>query len=848
MNHDKSYVILSLYDFWDAFKQSKKIMLWFALFAGAIAFLYQLNKPILFTAEGTFKIPTSSEVSKAFELFSEFKSDHFIQAENPKQFLRSYPVLEDAVRHLNLQGHLSFPTSYSFPRRLWYHFKTERAYLYLTKKQRPASSILAAHVLVPDQILIPDRIPFLELSEATYEGELSLKGTVHFDDEEHFTFFDARGKPLCQGAIGEKISWEQGCFTLCKKGKVRLKGRSVALTWIPLSHAVHSLEKSIEVKRDKENTSLLHVRYWHQNRHFAASVVNAVMKGYQHFVQREGYDKISKQLSYLSFRQGEMESQLDQVLEQHRKSIEECLGTGHFLSLQEEIAFMGRSQAECEKQLLQLKTEMLRLSGLPKERFKELQEELPPQWSVSEEFQKIPLEKALDLLALCQVDVENADLNRQKYENCLEQLRCSETELASFASTFEEHELVSLFENIRTLSLELLDENNWTPKEKERKRKELDTKKQFLTFHLTQLKEGALLNGQTLRSKRDTLQHTCLHLLLNEYRLTQEKLEQLAQKSLHFAEKWLAEKKIDMSTTLHADIVSSISKMIEMKNMTYHTECMNTGPLVYATAPVLPRPPHLAVSFALGGFSGVGVALLVILFQCVSKGALASSQNLKALGYHSMGSLSSPFLPPLAAMSKTDAQTVRALAHRLSQHKSTSSLVLCTSQSEMGYVDPLIELMAIQKEKILCISFDAIQEPGLFSYLETHEHALPIQTRQGHDFLPMGMGSIERELLLYTKEFQHLLENLQHSYKWIFFQIRTAPENTMLTFLIEQVDEVICQLTTEPIKDLSSFPEHTLYLSLAHSHPVPSPIPLLHIEAHLNKLKKRLSEISQEAL
>lgn len=837
MIYKKPPVILSLYDCWDVLKKGKKILLLSALVSGTCFFLYKVSKPLSYTAEATFKsnITLQSNLPKALEGLLDLKSDRYKTTEDPKLFFLTPPVLEKAVLALNLQGHISLPQRNGLLTRLWRNLKTEWVYARYRKKKRPSSAILNGNVIASDRYFFSDPCFPLKLTQVSYSGDLFAECSVYFQDEDHFIFKNSRGKKVSEGQLGEPVVWKQGSFTLTKMDSARLKGRHFTLTWIPLKQAVESLSKSLEVKRDKYNASLVRIHFTHPSRYLASEVVNAVMDGYTAYLQSEGEKKITSQLRYLENRQAEMEARLETTLQAHRQSIEECLKKGHFLSLEEEAVFLAASQQDCERRILELETEIRRLwPTLPVGGCAQLIEE----WKngqralhLAAEYQKFPLKEILELLSTAQIEYEKSVLAKQRYRNTLQKLEDPTIELSSLAPSFEEATLQTLFSDIQTLSLKLLDEGGWTPKEKERMRKELETQKEFLRFQLGSLEKGAEVAEEALLSKMENLKETCLHTLFSEYVLVEEKLKRLSETSLKFAEKWLAEKKIDLNTSVHTSIVEAIAKMIEAKNIAFHTENLEAFPFVYAEPPVFPNPPKLRLFFLIGCFTGGFATLFFFLCQVAMKGPKASYENLKALGYRVIGKFPL-FLPPLSQMNPSDVQLLSSLAIALSEHK-MPSVVLCTSQTPMNFLSRLIELLSFKNEKVLWVNLDAVEEPGLFSSL-VKQVPPKITSHHNYDFLSGGNVSFSQQILLSTPLFQQRLQEWRNHYDWIFLQVRFDSQNTLFSVLFSFVDQIIFQASSETISTLSSFPMHTLYLTT----PTTTPITLPAIAPFLEDLNK----------
>lgn len=836
MDRPSNKVIFSLYDSWAAIKRASYYFLFAAFFCGILLFSLQIQKPLTYTAEGLYKSSSSNSIGRlpqGFEALVNLKSDFIAGGEDCRGYLLTPPVLQFTVRQIGAQGYIALPQKGGRLRRIFQRIKLENALNHYAKKNRPSSSILSSKVVVLPQLLFPDPPSYLELTDIAYEGEIYSHFTVHFKDDDHFFIIDKKGNKLGNGVVDEPFRWELGSFTLRKNKAPSLRNKEFKITWIPMDAAISSLEKGIQIKKDKINPSLIHISYTHRNRHLAAKVVNGVMDGYQQFTKEEGKRKISNQLEYLSTRQAETQSRFEESLDGYRQTIAQCVGEGHFLSLEQELLHVSQSQAQLKSLLAIAKNEIARLASISEAEVdayvEQMQSKSLSNTLLPTELQTLPLKEALGLFTQSQLAFEKLGLAQQKYKDFISMLNRDEADLASFTAAFVDTTLQNLFEEINALNCKLLDAENWTPKEKERIKRELDTRKQFLLFHLQHLDEGCSVELETLSSKIESLRSLCLQLLLNDYRAIQMQLQEIAQSSITFAEKWLAEKKINLSNELHASIVETITKMVEATNIRYHTDYIESLPFSYARSPTLPHSAHLFIYFLIGCGLGAGVTLVVVLLNEIRKGASASEKNMKALGYQTLATISNPLDPSWAYLS----------AMALSQHKTKSSIVLCASKQDFLLIDALLETLSLRKEKMLLISFTPTDEDGLLTFLTNGQMPLPIQVGKTYDFLPAGPLSMGKEMLFTSGAFSTLLDELKTRYEWIFFLAKCEPTSLLITSLLPHVDQCLYLASLERVDELAKLPTNTFYLFQQEGRS-PLSFPLSHIEPLLQKVKNKV--------
>lgn len=618
-------LILSLSDLIAAIKRARLFIYAALIFSFAVVFLYLLTRPLSYTAHGIFKGHATQPVSlsKALEFLG--GNEAYAPSEDPRSFLRSYPVVKRVVKSLSLQATVH-EKKYGYRlRKIYQVLKTENFYRRL-KKNSSSSLIQSKAVAIPKALPFLDDIQSLRCSSVRYSGELPTTLNIRFLTP---VLFEAwKGKiPLGKGTLGESFSWEGGDFTLIGEGK---SGKKIGILFIPLEKAIESLQKSLQVSKEKDNANFVNVVYTHSDRKLAASIVNETMRQFEEYLKSEGKLKISKQLDYLKQRQEESISQLETMLDSHKFYLEGLLDSGKIMSLEKELEYIAQKQSEKRNELQKIGSEITRNYELlfteKPLSFEELLAFLKKR-RADQTLQQLTLNSAGSLIFDYQHDLDALSLDMERYNSCLEKLKETDFDSAALSNTLKDPSLGARFEKLHTLHLKLLDAKNWTEKERVQLRSEIETEKQFMLKHIEHLKEGTLLQEKTVRARLNTLQHNLLYLLFDAYQEAEKALEKLSISAADFPTKWLHEQKIGIHTKLYAEIMEAVTKVIESKNIGYNLDHLSAKSIKPASAPLLPNPPKLLLGSLLGSIAGGLFAILFILFFEIWQGPSASQKN-----------------------------------------------------------------------------------------------------------------------------------------------------------------------------------------------------------------------------
>ncbi len=554
---------------------------------GALVLGYFFQKPLTYTAKATFKgcekPGNQGNLTKALEMLG--KEESYASLEEPKVFLKSYPVVKGVAKRLALQAAIAQKESYWHA--LFNHVRAEKAH----REKPPHSRVLAKSIPVARDPLIANEDSPLKCTAVDYEGEVCREFAIHALDERTFEVIG-----VGSGVFGEPFVWKEGSFVLEAPGEI--KEQTFQLTLLPLHAVIKSLMKTIQVKQDQKDPKLVDITYSHPSRSLAAAVVNAVMYEYQLYLKREAQEKVSHQLSYLLQRESECLSELETLMEEHKEHLEKQLEAGKMMLLGHELDFFTQKQIDERTRQSSLRSEIQRTAqalNMQTVSFESLLEKSFPTDST------LSVEEVQTLLSEYKHALDRLEIKKTGYIETAESLKRGDFAILS------DPELPS--EKMLKLHHQLIDERNWTAKEQELIEQELELERVFLIKRLGHLTEGIQLEQNVLEKRIASLQEALIHLLIDEYKRGERHLTQLAKTASSFPTQWLIEQKIEANTALQSERFRSFSHLAQSKNLGYHLDYLSAKPLMEAKAPSLPNPPHLLLGCIAGALLGGGVFL-----------------------------------------------------------------------------------------------------------------------------------------------------------------------------------------------------------------------------------------------
>ncbi len=481
-----------------------------------------------------------------------------------------------------------------------------------------------------------------------------------------------------------------------------------------------------------------------------------------------------------------------------------------------------------------------------------LQDRLTHQQNPSNEYQGANLQTATDLyITQCKRRIElESDIRQNQF--FVVQLENPHFEITSLSEGLSDPVSLEMIKRASELVLKLKDQSNQSIKDQERLKEELALQRTFLTMHLKQMVQLKELDKQLIGEKVYALQNISLELirqrislleknlydyvqsrlenLSQEQLLIQQHLNQLHQEMASLPKRWISEQLIERQVNTNQLIVQEIAKMVESKNIAHNLEVIQSAPIDIALSPVNPVAPGLRLFSFLGALVGALLSSTFVLFQSISKGIQASPQNLKLMGQHISGSLSSGYDPNSKEPIKDeDLDTLRRLHSYLDQSRlsqlasasghlqSSATSVLILEGSGPDYSGDLAKLMMKKGEKVLIIDLDFDRSPqedlyGLLHYLQGEVDQPTIVKREGIDHIYTGGVSRFSIELLSSHPFEDLIEKLKLQYDWILAISHALPRSAEAGNLIPLFPLIVITVRKESVEDLAAYTELTSHI------------------------------------
>ena len=419
---------------------------------------------------------------------------------------------------------------------------------------------------------------------------------------------------------------------------------------------------------------------------------------------------------------------------------------------------------------------LARALNFPLEPFEELIQNLSDTRSLAT-LQPLSVESAQGIIDQYQKLLDQLILDLERYDDCQVRLLDPAFDSATLAKILNDDSLRSRFEKMQILHHRLVDAQNWTEKEQVALKNELETDKRFIMQELVRLKEGALLHIQVLKERLLCANHTLLYLLLDLYNQTKRALSELEKQSALLSQRWLTAQKGTLQARLYTEMMESITKMIEAKNIGYNIDYLMSNALEQAHPPILPDNPKLFLKGALGGFGGVLCFLLGLFTFQVWKGPSASFENLSSQGR--------------IVIPKKEA--IPHLGVRIGPANG-STLVICSKQKRHPAC-AVIDWLTKKGEKAFVMDFTATP-------------------------LPDYLATPDREAFLTSRKFEELLTTLKSQYERLVIIAQTTAESCQMETLVGLADCVVFGVTNERLDDLANLNSKTLFFVQPRQNPM----------------------------
>lgn len=445
----------------------------------------------------------------------------------------------------------------------------------------------------------------------------------------------------------------------------------------------------------------------------------------------------------------------------------------------------------------------------------------------------VDLEGAVQLFHDSSAALENSRLKNGEYSRIQKEFLNPDFDIGSLAALFEDGVTRDLIMKASQLSLRILDEKNYTPKERARFQEEMQVQKAFLSHHIRQVQEKESVRSLMLEEKLRSLQGIIKERLNQEISILEQqkkefldkKIEKLQEEKKQILDrlnrlkeemadlpmKWKKQKELKFATSMGLKVVEKLSESIENKTLQLHLQNSKAGVVDLGYA--LPKPKIFSFlsSLLMAAAMGVFVAYLIALFQGVVKGFPVSEQRWKALGFLALGRISSLCEDlPASRLRKEDLESLRkivvAVEGSLALRECCSTISLL-SNGGPDYSRALADLISRSGKKVLLIDtgFTESTKNGFSQYLAQEVAECPFEHKERFDLMVSGKTDPHGAEILGSRGFRALIACLKEKYDAILLFNKSSLKNMEPQTLLPLSDFLLLTYEKETLSELKPF-------------------------------------------
>lgn len=751
------------------FKRHRRLLLKTSFFSFLFIFTLLLFHQPKFRAEASFR-QTSVKTEK--DLKGLFKHLQLRNEESEAiSLMQSYSLLQKVVQDLGLQAQVMHSGLFS------------RALNNLTRE--------LGGMIEKEEFYFRNFLFLKEKKESFY---------LVFFDQKQFKLLDAKEDLLCQGTVGHEVRIPELVFTLEKIPSQIRYGRKYPLKVTPLRETAVTLLKALQIKISKVSPQLLHLTFDHSDRKMAVKILNHLMQEYQNFLFQEHEEVAEQQLDYLEKRQNQLSAQLKENWKSYSAFLQKSLKEQGILGLSKHLE---QTALPLENEYLQRLAEI----AVEKSRFEtqeqvESTQRIASKMTLTSDFRSVNNIAAKELHGKYSEEYERLRVRIRQLSHLLHQMGDPDFELSSLSSMLTDSISQEMIRKASDLSLILCDENNHSPKERERTKESIQIQRRFLQQHLLETIELEKMRLKLLGEKISSLATSALDLIRNEEHILQRQLKQFREQIALFPERWLLENELKFKKRLSMNVIDVITQLNESKVIQQLLFQVESKPLDLAFAPLKSKYPFLCLFSLAAAFLSLLGVFLILLFKMLCRGIPLTAENASAYQVPSIGNLSEYSDISFEQLSVNDLETLRRATFSL---KECSGIILGKGPD---YSRQIARLLALQDKRVLLIEagFDKSSEQsgGLSQYLLGHATTYTIRNEKFYDLLSSGGPTAHGAELFSSSRFFSLLSELKNHYDSILIVSCASPNSSEAHALLKTIGSGIVTLKEETYKEIAS--------------------------------------------
>ncbi|NGX52056.1 MAG: hypothetical protein KR126chlam5_00349 [Candidatus Anoxychlamydiales bacterium] len=438
----------------------------------------------------------------------------------------------------------------------------------------------------------------------------------------------------------------------------------------------------------------------------------------------------------------------------------------------------------------------------------------------------------LNLMDLCDAKAQIKEISKKKDDTFLEISQIEHisknVDKDSFQSSIANFLPEHLTKNINEIAKKLDDSKNYTIKEIESLKEEYNLEKKIIKSYLLDSLNLKNMNLKILDQKLTLSKKIQLKLLNQEIsflsskargyifekvqkikdgkELLENKLIDLKKDMQNIVQKLAIEKKINLKSEMTKNMVESLSKLIESKNLDNNLKKNNSKVIDLASIPDKNITIHLFRNSIILAILAFFITFIVSIYIRAIKGFPISFEVIKSLNFDFFGKISFKCNGiDVDQLKRKDLESLRQIISSIDVKKQKIIAALCSKGP--NYVHYLAALLALSKKNILVIETKSeIEEKnGLFPYLEQDIKKLPIQKLQAYDYIASGNQKYFAFELLKSLDFIQMIDNIKDKYDLILIYSNAKLNSAEAKIYLDFSDKIILSVKEETLDDLKPF-------------------------------------------
>ncbi|OGN63466.1 MAG: hypothetical protein A3E80_05170 [Chlamydiae bacterium RIFCSPHIGHO2_12_FULL_49_9] len=336
--------IFTLSDVSDLFKRQKKKLIKAALIGSLLFAFLSIIKAPKYKAEATFK--ESAERSDGGGSLRDLLSGGGFGGAEPQAIvlMKSYQVLKPLVHQMGLQASVS--------NQRWLIAK-------VLSRTRDNLKIEMGK-------LIDDLDGFI-FKNVFYDGENSLSFFLRFSDASQFVLYSEDKKTkIAEGTLGSEVRLENLSFTVEKPPHQLKINAFYPLTISPWEGIAKGLKSDLKIAPQKASKSIYDLTFAHRDRHFAAKVLNQLMREYQNYLKRDHDQLADEQFVYLEKKQQQLYAKLDDIFQAYAAHMGSNLEKSGYFGVDDQARGLLVPHQQMFSELCAIETDLALLSETEK--------------------------------------------------------------------------------------------------------------------------------------------------------------------------------------------------------------------------------------------------------------------------------------------------------------------------------------------------------------------------------------------------------------------------------------------------------------------------------------------------